>query len=189
MGTLTVDNNTAARALRRLAVGRNNWHFSGSDQGGLRAAILNSLIASARLHGLDPFAYLRGLFERLPTHPRAALAELTPATGGRFTGRSPSGRVALVADNALVSAHPVVSRAWENADPPGSACSPSSRASARWAPASQPARDPPAPAPAKTVRSTKACNKAVAHATARQLPDRASPPVARSFLQVSYLQN
>jgi len=78
-GDLAIDNNAAERALRRIAVGRKNWLFAGSDEGGRRAAILYSLIASARLHGLDPFAYLRDLFERLPTHPRPALADLTPA--------------------------------------------------------------------------------------------------------------
>jgi transposase len=78
-GDLAIDNNAAERALRRVAVGRKNWLFAGSDQGGRRAAILYSLIASAALHGLDPFAYLRDLFERLPTHPRTHLSELTPA--------------------------------------------------------------------------------------------------------------
>jgi transposase len=78
-GGLAIDNNAAERALRRVAVGRKNWLFAGSDEGGRRAAILYSLIASARLHDLDPFAYLRDLFERLPTHPRDAVAELNPA--------------------------------------------------------------------------------------------------------------
>ena len=78
-GDLAIDNNNAEQALRRVAVGRKNWLFAGSDEGGRRAAILYSLIASARLHDLDPFAYLRDLFERLPTHPRNAVAELTPA--------------------------------------------------------------------------------------------------------------
>jgi hypothetical protein len=68
----------AERALRTVAVGRKNWLFAGSDEGGRRAAILYSLISSARRHGLDPFAYLRDLFDRLPTHPQTRLAELTP---------------------------------------------------------------------------------------------------------------
>jgi transposase len=80
---LAIDNNAAERALRRVAIGRKNWMFAGSDEGGRRAAILYSLIASARLHDLDPFAYLRDLFERLPTHPTSALAELTPTAWAR----------------------------------------------------------------------------------------------------------
>jgi len=78
-GDLSIDNNAAERALRAVAVGRKNWIFAGSDEGGRRAAILYSLIASARRHGLDPYAYLRDLFERLPTHPHDRLTELTPA--------------------------------------------------------------------------------------------------------------
>jgi hypothetical protein len=77
-GDLEIDNNIAERALRVVAVGRKNWLFAGSYEGGRRAAILYSLISSARRHGLDPFAYLRDLFERLPTHPQSRLAELTP---------------------------------------------------------------------------------------------------------------
>jgi transposase len=77
-GDLAIDNNRAERALRTVAVGRKNWLFAGSDEGGRRAAILYSLISSARRHGLDPFAYLRDLFDRLPTHPQTRLAELTP---------------------------------------------------------------------------------------------------------------
>lgn len=78
-GDLSIDNNAAERALRAVAVGRKNWIFAGSDEGGRRAAILYSLIASARRHGLDPYAYLRDLFERLPTHPHDRFTELTPA--------------------------------------------------------------------------------------------------------------
>jgi transposase len=77
-GDLEIDNNAAERALRRVAIGRKNWLFAGSDAGGERAAALFSLVASCRLHDLDPFTYLRDLFERLPTHPTDALAELTP---------------------------------------------------------------------------------------------------------------
>lgn len=75
---LAIDNNLAERELRRVALGRKNWMFAGSDEGGRRAAILYSLLASARRHDLDPFAYLRDLFERLPTHPPDQLTELTP---------------------------------------------------------------------------------------------------------------
>lgn len=78
-GDLAIDNNAAERALRAVAVGRKNWIFAGSDEGGRRAATLYSLLASARRHGLDPYAYLRDLFQRLPTHPHDRLAELTPA--------------------------------------------------------------------------------------------------------------
>ncbi len=77
-GDLAIDNNAAERAVRRIAVGRKNWLFAGNDEGGRRAAILYSLIASCQLHGIDPFIYLRDVFRRLPGHPADALFELTP---------------------------------------------------------------------------------------------------------------
>jgi transposase len=77
-GRLEIDNNGAERALRGVAVGRANWHFAGSDAGGERAAVIYSVVESARRHGLDPFAYLRDLLDRLPTHPQTRMAELLP---------------------------------------------------------------------------------------------------------------
>ena len=79
-GLLELDNNRAERALRRVAIGRKNWMFAGSDEGGRRAAILYSLIASCAVLKIDPYAYLRDVLERLPscsTAP-AALLLLTP---------------------------------------------------------------------------------------------------------------
>ena len=78
VGELSIDNNAAERALRRVVVGRKNWLFAGSARGGRAAAILYSLIESARRHAHDPFAYLRDLLTRLPTHPHRALADLLP---------------------------------------------------------------------------------------------------------------
>jgi len=78
-GELVPDNSASERALRGIALGRKNWLFAGSDAGGVRAARLYSLIASAKRHALEPYAYLRALFERLPSHPSERLHELTPA--------------------------------------------------------------------------------------------------------------
>ena len=71
-------NNPAERALRSVVVGRNNWLFTGSARGGHAAATLYSLIASAKRHGLDPFAYLRDLLARIPTHPHRQIDQLFP---------------------------------------------------------------------------------------------------------------
>jgi len=68
-GALEIDNNIAENAFRGLCVGRRNWVFFGSNEGGKRAAVLLSLVASAKRHGLDPFEYLRDLFVRLPAKP------------------------------------------------------------------------------------------------------------------------
>ncbi len=75
---LAIDNNPAERALRPVCVGRGNWLFAGSARGGRAAATLFSLIASAKRHGLDPFAYLRDLLARIPTHPHRRIDELFP---------------------------------------------------------------------------------------------------------------
>ncbi len=75
---LAIDNNTAEQAIRAVALGRKNWLFFGSDRGGYAAAIHFSLIASARRHGLDPYAYLRDVLTRIPTQPANRIHELFP---------------------------------------------------------------------------------------------------------------
>jgi transposase len=77
-GDLEIDNNGAERSLRGVAVGRKNWLFFGSDSGGRTAAVLTSFIATCKRLGIDPFAYLRDIFERISTHPQTRLAELLP---------------------------------------------------------------------------------------------------------------
>jgi transposase len=77
-GDLEIDNNGAERSLRGVAVGRKKWLFFGSDQGGRTAAVLSSLIATCKRLAIDPFAYLRDLFERISRHPQGRLAELLP---------------------------------------------------------------------------------------------------------------
>ena len=77
-GRLEIDNNRTERALRGVAIGRRNYTFAGSDAGGERAAVIYSVIESARRHGLDPFAYLRDVLTRVWTHPQSRIAELLP---------------------------------------------------------------------------------------------------------------
>jgi len=77
-GRLAIDNNAAENALRPVVVGRKNWLFTGSRRGGRAAAILFSLIQSAKRAGLDPFAYLRDLLRAVPTHPQSCIHELFP---------------------------------------------------------------------------------------------------------------
>lgn len=77
-GDLEIDNNGAERSLRGVAVGRKNWMFFGSDNGGRTAAVLSSLIATCKRHHMDPFAYLRDVFERINAHPKSRLEELLP---------------------------------------------------------------------------------------------------------------
>ena len=77
-GRLDIDNNAAERAVRPMAIGRKNYLFVGSDNGGRTAAVLYSLVASAKRHGLDVFAYLRDVFARISDHPKSRLEELLP---------------------------------------------------------------------------------------------------------------
>lgn len=77
-GRLPLDNNAAERALRPIALGRKNWLFAGSVRGGEAAAIALSFIESAKLHGLNPHAYLRDVLTRLPAAKAADLDSLLP---------------------------------------------------------------------------------------------------------------
>ena len=77
-GDLAIDNNAAENALRRIAVGRKNWLFAGSDRGGRTAAILFSLIATCQRHRVEPLAYLRDVLTRIASHPSSRLADLAP---------------------------------------------------------------------------------------------------------------
>jgi transposase len=77
-GELSIDNNLAERTLRAQAIGRKNYLFVGSDRGGHTAAILYSFVGSCKRFGADPFAYLKDVLGRLPTHPGDRLAELLP---------------------------------------------------------------------------------------------------------------
>ena len=79
-GTLEIDNNTAERALRVVALGRKNFLFAGSDAGGERAAGMYSLLGSAKLNGLDPGIYLQHVLERVADHPIRRIEELLPWT-------------------------------------------------------------------------------------------------------------
>jgi transposase len=77
-GRLCMSNNAAERQLRAVAVGRKNWTFAGSDEGGRRAATIYSLIATAKLNDIDPQAWLADVLASLPDHPAKRVHELLP---------------------------------------------------------------------------------------------------------------
>lgn len=77
-GRLHLENNRSERELRRIAVGRKGWLFVGSHDHGEAAGHIFSLVASARLHRLDPEGYLRDLFRVLAHWPRDRYLELAP---------------------------------------------------------------------------------------------------------------
>lgn len=77
-GRIEIDNNAAERGLRAVALGRKNWLFAGSDDGGERASAIYSLLGTAQLNGLNVEAYLRHVLEHLPEHPINRVEELLP---------------------------------------------------------------------------------------------------------------
>ncbi|MFM1987982.1 MAG: hypothetical protein RJA99_939 [Pseudomonadota bacterium] len=77
-GRWPVDNNAIEGLMRPIALGRKNWLFAGSLRAGQRAAAVMSLINSAKINGLDPWAYMADVLERLPTTKMAAISELLP---------------------------------------------------------------------------------------------------------------
>ena len=89
-GRICVSNNAAERALRGVALGRKAWLFCGSDRGGTRAALLYTLIGTAKLNGVDPQAWLADVLDRIADLPVSRLPELLP-----WNWRSPAASALL----------------------------------------------------------------------------------------------
>lgn len=87
-GRLPIHNNMSELALRREAVGRKNWLFVGSDDGGDVNATFTSLLASAQLCGVEPWSYLRDILCLLPAWPQHALLDLAPLNWKQTRERS-----------------------------------------------------------------------------------------------------
>jgi transposase len=64
--------------MKRIAIGRKNWLFVGSDKGGHTAAVLFSFTSTCHRLGIEPWAYLQDVLSRLPSLPAARVAELLP---------------------------------------------------------------------------------------------------------------
>jgi transposase len=77
-GFLAIDNNVAEREMKRIAIGRKNWLFVGSEKGGHTAAVLLSFTSTCQRLGVEPWAYLQDVLSRLPTTPSTQLADLLP---------------------------------------------------------------------------------------------------------------
>lgn len=77
-GRLNIDNNPSENALRRVAIGRKNWLFAGSDKGGRTAATLFTLIATCQRHKVEPMAYLRDVLTRIPATPMSEIDQFLP---------------------------------------------------------------------------------------------------------------
>jgi len=77
-GHLPIDNNPVENAIRPIAIGKKNWLFAGSERAGRRAAAIQSLLATAKLNGMEPYAWLKDTLEKLPTWPNSRIDELLP---------------------------------------------------------------------------------------------------------------
>ena len=77
-GVLELDNNTAERSMRCVALGRKNYLFVGSEGGGKAAAIAYTLIKTAKLNGVDPQAWLTDVLARIADHKITRIDELMP---------------------------------------------------------------------------------------------------------------
>jgi transposase len=89
-GDLSIDNNISENALRRVALGRNNWTFLGSDAGGKTAAIHFSLIASCQRHEVNPLEYLKDVLDRIASTPISQLVNLLPSRWKPHADQSPA---------------------------------------------------------------------------------------------------
>jgi transposase len=86
-GHLPISNNFTELQIRHIALGRHNWLFFGSEPDALVACTWLSLVASAKLHGLNPEEYLRDLFRVLPSWPSHRVLELAPRYWGKTRDR------------------------------------------------------------------------------------------------------
>ena len=77
-GKIEIDNNTAERSMRPVAVGRKNWLFAGSDSGGDTVAGIYSLIETAKMNNINPQLYLRKVLETIQDHNSQKIADLLP---------------------------------------------------------------------------------------------------------------
>ena len=77
-GDAHIDNNAVENSIRPVCVGKRNWLFFGSEEAGTRNAAVFTLIQNCRLHGIDPYSYLKDVLEKLPATTNQQVAELTP---------------------------------------------------------------------------------------------------------------
>jgi transposase len=77
-GDLPIDNNPIENGIRPIALGKKNWLFAGSERAGQRAAVIQTLLGTAKLNGLNPADWLKDTLEKLPTWPNRRIDELLP---------------------------------------------------------------------------------------------------------------
>ena len=106
-GRLVLSNNGAERAIKPIATGRRAWLFCGSDDHAKSTAALFSLVASARLHGLDPEEYLRCVIRLVPLWPAERMLELSPLFWARTCARLDANALAQELGPIAIPAEPL----------------------------------------------------------------------------------
>jgi transposase len=86
---LPLDTNHIERQIRPIALGRKNWMFCWTELGAEQTGVLQSLISTCKLHGVDPYAYLTDVLLRVNTHPASRVIELTPRIWKEMFGHQP----------------------------------------------------------------------------------------------------
>lgn len=77
-GMLNIDNNPVENSIRPVALGRKNYLFAGSHEAAQRSAMLYSLLSTCKMHGIEPFNWLRNTLEKIAAHPINKISELLP---------------------------------------------------------------------------------------------------------------
>lgn len=75
---MPLDTNHLERQIRPVAIGRKNWLFCWTEIGAQYAGVVQGLLSTCRLQGVDPYTYLVDVLQRVQTHPAATVQELTP---------------------------------------------------------------------------------------------------------------
>jgi transposase len=96
-GHLNIDNNPVENSIRPVAIGRKNYLFAGSHEAAQRSAMLYSLLGTCKLHGINPFAWLRDVISRIATHPINKIEELLPHNWQPLTNPQPQNYSTLTA--------------------------------------------------------------------------------------------
>ena len=81
-GMLNIDNNPVENSIRPVALGRKNYLFAGSHEAAKRSGMLYSLLGTCKMHGIEPYAWLKNVLKIIPTHPINRIEELLPQHNG-----------------------------------------------------------------------------------------------------------
>jgi transposase len=89
-GRLSIDNNASERSLRAIVLGRKNFMFCGSPEGAHRAAVIYSLVATCKLHQIDPYEYFENVLTRITDYPTNKIEDLVPPNWKALRNKVPA---------------------------------------------------------------------------------------------------